>query len=302
MVGCRLRVAVLVCFVLGAVAPAAAYEVKECGDVVPTGHVGVLRRDLVCSGVAVFLGGGAKLDLSSHSITMDGPVAGPDGLAVQCRGRCVVRGPGRIVNAGLGVSSRYRAGVKNVRFEGCTRALVVMNDSEYACGVAARAARVTVVGGTGVAIESTWVTATQVKIRGQGGGINGRSVRLDRVTIEGSAGTAIRGNTVYGTRIAVRDSGGAGIRAERVWLTHSTLTRNGRLGASEDADLLVADAVRLGRVTCDRSTVASFFSSDPPTGSWGLCRQDPAPHRSQRLGPPRWRRELGGPPVSCPHG
>ena len=112
-------------------ARATAVPVTSCGQMVE--GEGVLTADLDCSattGPAVFLGPGARLELSGFTLL-------GNEIGVQCAvGLCMIEGPGTIQRAALpasqekGVLGLYKARISNVVFQNWPLAINVLGPTD----------------------------------------------------------------------------------------------------------------------------------------------------------------------------
>lgn len=287
--------------------PASSYAtvaITECGQTVPKDERGIVQNDLHCDyrcsgdrsivcayddsttcedqgkgfcfSEDVALEPGAVLSLNGHDITAPfkrSPIS--CGTAEGDRGRCTVRGPGRIDPGNHGVVSYYGLDLvlKNLTIDGggwydvaVTDGRVTMRGVEirggYSYGIRARRG-ISLVGVDATPLESIEsdgdIVLDGVELGGFGSVVTPRTIRGRNVVLHW--GSKIEGHRVL-LRGATRGSDEVGpvgqVRGKR----------RVKLVDSEVATVVSGAEPRLVRSTCDQSYVLGG------AGSWQVCTQD----------------------------
>jgi hypothetical protein len=251
--------------VVALAAPAAALDVTQCGQAVPSGMTGELAVDLDCptdlpSGSlaelsAVYLEPGARLRLNGFTLS------GRD-VGVGCSGVCAVEGPGTIRDFPVGVLSYGMTRVRDVVFRENGQSAV------YVLGVRTlRATNVTVLDSSGlVAVVAHRLRAEGLTIDRCWYGIIATTMTGSDIAVTGCGQRGIGAERVRASGLHVVDNAGVGLWSERVVLFDSVLTGNDTLGAGID---LRSDRVpRLVGTACGRSERGETGAS------WGVCQDD----------------------------
>lgn len=269
----------LVCAANGA----AALDITECGQVIPSRETGVLQADLDCPptpafcihdpsipctsnadcprfscvSAAVIVGRRATLELNGHSLRGGGLAT------VGCARNCTVVGPGAIEN---GIGEGFPIAIYAV-----TRAwisdLVIEGGFAGIFGDATRVGRRIDV--NDVAINDTFAY-----------GIFGfHKVVAKNVTANGSGNFGIAGGRLIGDNITTNGNS-RGIGVGRARITNLTALNNLHTGVGA-VRLVLKDATATGNGTYDvvsqrrpRVTNVTCGKSSGNSGPWGFCQND----------------------------
>ena len=261
-----------VCLTAGS---AAAFDVTTCRTRVPQGEIGVLRNDIDCSSIAptgdfsaVVLERNAVLDLNGFTIDHYSTylLSG-----VECRGKCEIRGPGRLLssnlNAGVNSFMRNPVTISDVDFEGQITGVNTPYTRTVLRNVTMHVAD------TGVTAKKLLVDGVQIEV-GPGGSncidtsySTGSSVTGSNVMLLGcDVGIGNQGSIDL-ANLTVVDAATYGVFArKKLRLTDSSIT-------GSPIDIVSGKLPLLVNTTCGRSAV--FERRDGVTNeSFGVCAND----------------------------
>ncbi len=260
---------------LGLASTAGAVDVHSCGQTIPAGARGQLRRDLDCrarslwpfTALGVRLTQRATLNLNGFTIRGDGT-----GVGVECFGRgtrpvCTVNGPGRVTG--------FWAGLNGGGCRFVLRGLLVDDNTHGIVGPLACDLRGKHLNVIDNAEEGIWVW----RLRGRD------------ITTSGNGGRGLLASRIVAHGLAATHNGQEGVRQFSVRgrfgrLVNSTVIENDVTGPG--FDIAGAGRLRLRGVRCRRSARLRYpavvdSSDDEPAivGSFG-CMDDPRPATTPR--------------------
>jgi hypothetical protein len=284
-----------------------AFDVTQCGQVVPAGETGVLQGDLTCakstfagfcarcsavpgacgadtsqpcntvadcapSGdqcvkVGVVLGRSATLDLAGFALR--GAVGdAPEIGVLSGRGRASINGPGEIANFDFGTHLSGRAVLDGLTVQDCVHQ-GIFGFNLRLTNVTATANGVGVVGGRVQLRGGVIASANTSDGVSASSGIRGSGLTASN---NGGHGVHARIRGLVLTGLTANDNGGAGVLSARGGiLIDSSLAGND--GGGIGVDVGTERRPRLVRTTCGKSsqTQSNGFSWGPP---WGVCTND----------------------------
>lgn len=278
-------------------APAAAFDVTTCGQIVPPGEAGVLLNDLDCSAEpagsdGITLGRKSSLDLQGHTL-----VTPPHSNEAQNGGvRCAFGERKCRTNRDGITKCKYPAGTCHVFSSSGTGSIT--GDSGVLSHRHLRIENVTIdVYGTAIFAHGNLVASGVTVDSGVGGGITANKMTLSNVTasntndfgiitllgevrgtnvtVTGNARGGIRAGKVKIIGLTATGNGGAslspvggGVHAGHVTLTDSVVTGNTLVGAP--VDIASGSLPRLLGTTCGTSRNYRSSTDEP----WGVCADD----------------------------